>query len=77
MAASFHVDYDGVDSTAIAYVLYGPGIECWREQNFPHSYTPALGTTQTPIKWALGRSLGVKWLGCCVKHPLPSSVEVK
>ena len=49
------------------------------EASFPHPSTPALGPTQTPIEWVPGVFPvgGVKWLGRGVKHPSPSSAEVK
>ena len=68
---------DSVDSTAIAYTLYCPGIESPRGQDTPHSSRRAAGPTQPPTQWVPGRSPGVKCPGRGVDHPLPSSAEVK
>jgi hypothetical protein len=45
--------------------------------DFPHPSRLALGPTKPPIQWVTGLSQGVKWPGCVVDHPPPSSAKVK
>ena len=44
---------------ATLYVLDGLGIESRWRRDIPHSFTPALGPTRTPIEWVSGGSQGV------------------
>jgi hypothetical protein len=49
-----------VVSIATRYGLNGPGIESWRQRDFPHLSKPALEPTHPPIQWVPGLFLGVK-----------------
>jgi hypothetical protein len=59
------------------YGLDGPGIEFRCVRDFPHLFRPALGPTQTPIKWVPCLFPGVKRPGLGVDHPPSSSAKVK
>ena len=55
------VTYSGpgsVVSTATSYVLDGPGIKSWWEQDFPHLSRPALGPTQPSVQCVPSLSQG-------------------
>jgi len=57
--------------------LYGPGIESRMGRDFPNSSRPALGPTQSPIKWVPGvfpQDKAVRTWRC---PPTPSSAEIK
>jgi len=71
----FGVGWDSSVSIATRYGLDGPGIESWWGRDFPHPSRPALGPTQPPIHWVPGL-FGVKWLGCGIDNPPPSSTQV-
>ena len=71
------VGYDSSVSIAIRYGLDGPRIKSRPGLDFLHLSRLALGPTQPPTQGVLGPSRGVKWLGCGIDHPLPSSAEVK
>ena len=43
---------------ATGYGLDGPGIESRWGRDFPHLSRPALGSTQPPVQWVPGLSLG-------------------
>ena len=61
------------DSVGVAthYRVDSPGIESRRGRDFQYPYRPALGPSQSvPFP-------GVKWQGCGVDHPPPSSAEVQ
>ena len=63
----------GCDSSvgiATRYGLDGPGIESRLGRDFPHPSRPALGPTQSPVKWVPGLSRG--WSGrgvVLIPHP--------
>jgi hypothetical protein len=57
------VGWDSSVGVAIRRELDGPGIESRWGRDFPHSCRPALGPTQTPIKWAPGLFHGGKAAG--------------
>jgi hypothetical protein len=59
------------------YGLGGHGIESRWGRNFPLPSRPTLGPTQPPTQWVPGNFRWVKRPGCGVKHPPPSSAEVK
>jgi hypothetical protein len=63
---------DNSVGTATCYGLDGPRIESRWGRNFPHPSRPALGPTQSLVRW-----VRVKRPGRGVDHPPPSSVEVK
>jgi hypothetical protein len=68
---------DSVVGIATRYELDGPGIESPWGADFPHTFTPAMGSTQPRIQWVPGLFPGVKRPGRGVNHPPPSSAEVK
>jgi hypothetical protein len=49
---------DSIVGIANRYGQNGPGIESRWERDFPHLYTPALGSTQPPRQWIPGLSRG-------------------
>ena len=56
------VGRDSSVDIATRYGLDGPGIESWWGRVFPHPSRTALGPTQPPIQWALGKAAGVwRW----------------
>jgi len=70
----------GRDSSAgipTRYELDGTGIEPRCGRDFPHPSRTALGSTQPPIQWVPGLSLGVKQPGRGVDHPPSSSADGK
>ena len=70
------MERDSSVGVATRYGLDGPGFESRRGRDFPHLSIPALGSTQSPVQWIPGLSLGIKRPGRGVDHPLSSSVEV-
>jgi len=52
-------------------------MESWLRRDIPHPPRPPLGPTPPPIQWVPGLTRGVKWPGCGVEHPPPSSAKVK
>jgi hypothetical protein len=46
--------------TATDYGLDGPGIEIRWGRDLPHLSRPALGSSQSPVKWVPGLSRGVE-----------------
>ena len=62
---------------ATRYGLDGPGIEFRWGRDFLHPFTPALESTQNPIKWVPDLSPGVKRPRRGADHPSPSSAAVK
>jgi len=71
---------DSIVSIATCYGLDSPGIASWWGRDFLHPSRLALGPTQPPVQWVLGHSKGgrgVKWQGCGIGHPPPSSAKVK
>jgi hypothetical protein len=74
--SQFYVGQDNVVGIATRYRLESPGIKFQWGQEFPHQTGPALEPTQPPIQWVPGL-LVVKWPGCGIDHPLPSSTKVK
>ena len=59
------------------YGLDGPGIESRWGRDFPHLSRPALGPTQTPVKWVPVLSLGKERPGRDADPSPPSSAMVK
>jgi hypothetical protein len=54
------VGRDSVVGIATCYGLDGAGIELRSGRNFPHPSRPALGPTQSPIKWIPGHFPEIK-----------------
>ena len=53
----------------ICYGLDGPGIESRCGGDFPHPFRPALGPTQSPVKWVPVSFPGVKRSVCGIDYP--------
>ena len=69
------VGRDGSTSTATRYGSDSPLIESvGRGQGFPHPCSPALGLTQSSIKWALSHGYSSRGVALTTT---PSSLEVK
>ena len=72
------VGRDSLAGIATRYGLDDPGIESRWEQIFPQLYRRTSGAhTASYTTRIVSLSRGVKRPGCSVKHPLPSSDEVK
>jgi len=68
---------DSSAGLATRYGLDGPRIEPRCGRYFPHASRPALGPTQTPIKWVLGLFPRVKRPGGGVDHPPHLAARLK
>ena len=51
---------DSSVGVATRYGLDGPGIESLHGRDFPHPSRPAVGSTQSPVKWVPGPFSGGK-----------------
>ena len=69
-------DRDSAVGIATGYGLEGPGIESRWGWDFPYPSRPALRPPQPSYTMCTGSFWGVKWQGCGVDHPAPSSAEV-
>jgi hypothetical protein len=58
------------------YGLDGPGIESRWGRDFPRLPRPSLGTTQLPVQWVQGLSVGKVGPGRAADHSPSSSAEV-
>jgi hypothetical protein len=66
---------DSVVGTATHYGLDSPGIESQWGRDFPHLSRLALGSTWSPVQWALGLSRGYSGRGVGLTTPPPSCAE--
>ena len=73
----FIVSRDSSVGIATRYSLDGPGIESRLEARFCTPVQTGPGVHPASYTMGTGSFLGVKWPGRGVKHPLPSSSEVK
>ena len=67
---------NSVIGIATRYGLDGRGIESRWGRDFQRMSRPVLGPTNPPIYW-VPEIFRVKWPGCGIDHPWPSSAEVK
>ena len=78
---SFEISGDGEPGQLSRYsdslLSRRSGIQSQQVQDSPHPSRPALLPTQSLINWAPGFFPGIKWPGCGVDRPTPSSTEVK
>jgi hypothetical protein len=77
LAGITNVGRDSSVGIATRYGLDGPGIESQWGRDFPHPSTPALASTQPPVKGTGSFFQRAKRPGHGVDHPPPSSAEVK
>ena len=73
----FRWGWDSSISIATCYGLDGPGIESWWGARFSAPVQTGPGAHPASCTVGTGSFLGVKWPGCGIDHPPPSSTRIK